>query len=75
MPEITDAWNAARTISETSITREFELLASSHGWCLAEFWQCQKNAAGVAFALPAVKAELMRCIAAAEASAGSATAM
>ena len=65
----------ARTTSETSITREFELLAQSHGWGLAEFWQCQKHAAEAAFAPAAVKAELMRSIAAAEAAVGSAAAM
>ncbi len=62
----------ARTTSETSITREFELLAHSHGWGLAEFWQCQKNAAEAAFAPAEVKAELMRSIAAAEAGVGPA---
>jgi adenosine deaminase len=65
----------ARTTSETSITREFELLARSHGWGLAEFWQCQKHAAEAAFVSDDVKAELMRSIAAAEAAAGSAAAM
>ncbi len=57
----------ARTISETSITREFELLAHFHGWGPAEFWQCQKNAAEAAFVSAAVKAELMRSVAEAEA--------
>jgi adenosine deaminase len=65
----------ARTTSETSITREFELLAHSHAWGAPEFWQCQKNAAEAAFASAEVKAELMRSIAAAEVAADSATAM
>ncbi len=63
----------ARTTSETSITREFELLTSSHGWGLAEFWQCQKNAAQAAFVPAAVQAELMRSITAAEAALRSTT--
>jgi adenosine deaminase len=65
----------ARTTSETSITREFELLASSHAWGPAEFWQCQKNAAEAAFAPAEVKAELMLSIVAAKRTIGSATAI
>jgi adenosine deaminase len=65
----------ARTTSETSITREFDLLAHSHAWGLAEFWQCQKHAAEAAFAPADVKAELLRSIIAAEAAARSATLM
>lgn len=57
----------ARTTSETSITREFELLAGSHGWSLAEFWQCQKNSAEAAFATAEVREELLATIRAAEA--------
>jgi adenosine deaminase len=64
----------ARTTSETSITREFELLASSHAWGLAEFWQCQKDAAEAAFVPADVKAELLRSIVAAKRTIGSATA-
>lgn len=57
----------ARTTSETSITREFELLAQSHAWGLAEFWQCQKNAAEAAFVSAAAREDLLAAIRAAEA--------
>jgi adenosine deaminase len=57
----------ARTTSETSITREFELLAQSHAWGLAEFWQCQKNAAEAAFVAAAAREHLLAAIRAAEA--------
>jgi adenosine deaminase len=56
----------ARTTSETSITREFELLANTHGWALAEFWQCQKNAAHAAFVTAGMREELLAAIGAAE---------
>jgi adenosine deaminase len=61
----------ARTTSETSITREFELLTSSHGWGLAEFWRCQKNAAEAAFVPAAVREELLATIMTAEMQAAS----
>ncbi|MGC2323537.1 MAG: adenosine deaminase [Terriglobales bacterium] len=57
----------ARTTTETSITREFERLASWHAWGLAEFWQCQRNAAEAAFAAPAICEGLLRKITSAEA--------
>jgi adenosine deaminase len=56
----------ARTISETSIAREFELLAESHAWGLAEFWQCQKNAVEAAFVPTVVREELSMAIRLAE---------
>lgn len=48
----------ARTVSATSVTREFERLAQDLGWGLAEFWQCQRHAAEAAFVSPELRAEL-----------------
>jgi adenosine deaminase len=56
----------ARTTSESSVAQEFEALEQRHGWGLAEFWACQRNAAQAAFASEAVRAELLAELAAAE---------
>ena len=48
----------ARTVSATSVTREFERLALNLGWGLDEFWKCQRNAADAAFVSPEFRAEL-----------------
>lgn len=38
-----------RTLSSTSLTREFEDLFAQKGWTLDEFWRCQRNAVDAAF--------------------------
>jgi adenosine deaminase len=48
-----------RTVSETSVTSEFERLAQGWRWGLNEFWICQKNAAEAAFVSPRVRQELL----------------
>jgi len=47
------------TVSDTSVTREFESLAQHKGWGLSEFWSCQFNAAHAAFVSSNVRSELL----------------
>lgn len=49
----------ARTVSDTSVTAEFEELARNRGWGLGEFWTCQFNAAQAAFVSSNVRDELL----------------
>jgi adenosine deaminase len=48
-----------RTVSNTTVTSEFELLMSQFGWGLNEFWQCQLNAAEAAFVSDELRSELL----------------
>ena len=64
----------ARTTSDTSITREFEILQRAHGWGLSQFWTCQRNAVQAAFVSESVRAELQAALAAAEYARGRALA-
>ena len=58
----------ARTTSDSSVSGEFESLERLHGWGLAEFWACQRNAAQAAFTTEAVWAELQASLTAAQGS-------
>jgi len=49
----------ARTLSDTTVTGEFQRLARQFGWGREEFWQCQIHAAHAAF-LPDVDREELR---------------
>jgi adenosine deaminase len=49
-----------RTVSLTTIAKEFERLESTFNWTLAEFHQCQRNSAEAAFVTDDVRADLMR---------------
>lgn len=49
----------ARTVSDTSVTSEFESLARHKDWGLDEFWTCQFNAAKAAFVPSNVNDELL----------------
>jgi len=62
----------ARITSDSSVTQEFETLRRFHGWGLAEFWACQRNAARAAFVPDSVRAELQAALASAEHAEGSA---
>ena len=64
----------ARTTSESSVTQEFESMQRAHGWGMAEFWACQRNAARAAFASGAVKSEVMAALDAAQPGPGRAAA-
>lgn len=48
----------ARTVSQTTVTSEFERLEKLFGWGLDEFARCQKNAADAAFVSSTVQSEL-----------------
>jgi adenosine deaminase len=56
----------ARTTSDSSVAQEFETMQRVHGWGLAEFWACQRNAAHAAFVPDSLRAELLSALAAAE---------
>lgn len=56
----------ARTTSDSSVSQEFETLQRYHGWGVAEFWACQRNAAQAAFAPESVRAELQAALSAAQ---------
>jgi adenosine deaminase len=48
-----------RTVSDTSVTSEFESLTQHQGWGWKEFWSCQFNAANAAFVSSNLKNELL----------------
>ncbi|MCA1563349.1 MAG: adenosine deaminase, partial [Acidobacteria bacterium] len=48
-----------RTVSNTTVTSEFDLLHLELGWGLDEFRACQQHAAAAAFASDHVRADLM----------------
>lgn len=48
----------ARTVSQTTVTSEFERLERLFGWGLKEFSVCQQNAAAGAFVSPSTRSEL-----------------
>ena len=56
----------ARTTSDSSVTQEFQIMQRHHGWGLAEFWACQRNAVRAAFVTASVRSELQAALAAAE---------
>jgi adenosine deaminase len=49
----------AHTVSDTSVTSEFESLARHKGWGMGEFWTCQFNAANAAFVSSKIRNELL----------------
>jgi adenosine deaminase len=49
----------ARTVSDTSVTSEFDSLARHKGWGLGEFWTCQFNAANAAFVSSDIRSEML----------------
>jgi adenosine deaminase len=49
----------ARTVSDTTVTSEFEHLAKVFGWGPREFWICQRHAAEAAFTSAEIRAELL----------------
>ncbi len=55
-----------RTVSETSVTAEFERLQRNFGWGAREFFRCQRNAAAAAFVSNEIRRELLEKIRAAE---------
>jgi adenosine deaminase len=57
-----------RTVSYTTLTREFERLQSTFRWGPAEFHQCQLNSAEAAFVTDEARADLMRRLSAAKAA-------
>ncbi|HEY4907779.1 MAG TPA: adenosine deaminase [Candidatus Acidoferrum sp.] len=57
-----------RTVSLTTITKEFERLESTFNWGAAEFHQCQRNSAEAAFVSDEVRTDLMRRLTAAKAA-------
>ncbi len=56
----------ARTVSDTTLTSEFEHLAEVCGWGSEEFWACQRHAAEAAFVSADASAELLRKLASVE---------
>jgi adenosine deaminase len=62
----------ARTTSDSSVTQEFEAMQRFHGWGLAEFWTCQRNAAEAAFVNESIRSELRASLTSAENAAGQA---
>jgi adenosine deaminase len=57
-----------RTVSLTTLTKEFERLEGTFNWGAAEFHQCQRNSAEAAFVSDEVRADLMRRLTAAKAA-------
>jgi adenosine deaminase len=57
-----------RTVSLTSLTKEFERLQNTFHWGAAEFHQCQRNSAEAAFVSDEVRADLLRRLSAAKAA-------
>jgi adenosine deaminase len=55
-----------RTVSFTTLTKEFERLENTFHWGVAEFHQCQRNSAEAAFVSDEVRAGLLRRLAAAK---------
>lgn len=58
-----------RTVSDTTVTAEFQQLMAQFGWGLNEFWQCQVHAAEAAFAPAAVREQLLSALSRARAAA------
>jgi adenosine deaminase len=52
----------ARTVSDTSVSQEFDRLASQFGWTINEFRACQRNAAEAAFVTEEFRRELVDMI-------------
>jgi adenosine deaminase len=48
----------ARTVSPTTVSAEFDRLASTFGWSEPEFWRCQRYAVEAAFVSQQMRAEL-----------------
>jgi adenosine deaminase len=57
-----------RTVSLTTLTKEFERLQNAFQWDAEEFHQCQRNSAEAAFVSDAVRADLLRRLTAAKAA-------
>ena len=57
-----------RTVSFTTLTKEFERLQNAFQWGAEEFHQCQRNSAEAAFVNDAVRADLLRRLTAAKAA-------
>jgi adenosine deaminase len=57
-----------RTVSLTTITKEFQRLESTFHWGEAEFHQCQRNSVEAAFVTEEVRADLMRRLGSAKAA-------
>ena len=57
-----------RTVSLTSLTKEFERLQNTFHWGAAEFHQCQRNSAEAAFVSDEVRTDLVRRLTAARAA-------
>ncbi len=55
----------ARTVSGTTVSAEFDRLATTFGWGAAEFWRCQQHAAEAAFVSPQMREALSAKISAA----------
>jgi adenosine deaminase len=55
-----------RTVSLTTLTKEFERLQNAFQWDAEEFHQCQRNSAEAAFVSDAVRADLLRRLTAAK---------
>jgi adenosine deaminase len=55
-----------RTVSLTTLTKEFERLENTFHWGVGEFHQCQRNSAEAAFVSDEVRAGLLRRLAAAK---------
>jgi adenosine deaminase len=55
-----------RTVSYTTLTKEFERLENAFGWTAAEFHQCQLNSVEAAFVTDEVRADLLRRLTAAK---------
>jgi adenosine deaminase len=52
----------ARTVSDTTVSKEFDRLTAQFGWTLEEFWTCQRNAAEAAFVSEGFRQELLNMI-------------
>ena len=57
-----------RTVSFTTLTKEFQRLENTFNWGAAEFHKCQQNSAEAAFVTDEVRAGLMRRLTAAKAA-------
>jgi adenosine deaminase len=52
----------ARTVSDTTVSKEFDRLTGQFDWTLEEFWTCQRNAAEAAFVSERFRRELLDMI-------------
>lgn len=57
-----------RTVSLTTLTKEFERLESTFNWGAAEFHRCQRNSVEAAFVSEEVRADLLRRLTTAKAA-------